>query len=240
MRNWSNCINQKGKGREGCVFTKRKQKQSGWVKKNNVFMKRILGSFLIIWIVCQKTFWQRDGYLLTKIFKWKKSPIVVDAQTLGPLSQDHGIHGIHLFMPCFFSLCQIIICMACSFQVISCNKPFFPFFWPFVICQILTRNLILIAVSGVPDFCTIFHFPPSVRPSQLFSIIWWFWPRKPYTFQKNSQNFAFSLLKSTPARKKYTTAGCGVVTNMSYVRRLCGFLFNIQQIQCLKLFWDIL
>ena len=33
------------------------------------------------------------------------------------------------------------------------------------------------------------------------------------------QNFVFSMLKSTPARKKYTTAGHVVVTNISYVRR---------------------
>ena len=28
-------------------------------------------------------------------------------------------------------------------------------------------------------------------------------------FAKFGQHFAFSMLKSTPARKKYTTAGCG-------------------------------
>ena len=32
------------------------------------------------------------------------------------------------------------------------------------------------------------------------------------------QHFAFSMPKSTPARKKYTTAGCVVVTNISYAR----------------------
>ena len=31
------------------------------------------------------------------------------------------------------------------------------------------------------------------------------------------QNFAFSMLKSTPARKKNPTAGCVVGTNISYV-----------------------
>ena len=31
-----------------------------------------------------------------------------------------------------------------------------------------------------------------------------------------AQNFAFSLLKSTPAQKKYTTVGCVVGTNISY------------------------
>ena len=38
-------------------------------------------------------------------------------------------------------------------------------------------------------------------------------------FAKNSkmgQNYAFSMLKCTLALKKYITAGCVVVTNMSY------------------------
>ena len=126
-----------------CFYKKRfirKQKQSGWVKKNNVFMKRILGSFLIIWIVCQKTFLAARRTSSNQNIPREKSPIVVDAQTLGPSSQDHGIHSIHVFMPWSFSLCQIIICLARSFQVISCNKLFFFFFWPCVICQMLTRK----------------------------------------------------------------------------------------------------
>ena len=35
---------------------------------------------------------------------------------------------------------------------------------------------------------------------------------------KTGQNYAFSLLKCTLARKKYTTAGCVVVTTMSYAK----------------------
>ena len=31
-----------------------------------------------------------------------------------------------------------------------------------------------------------------------------------------AQHFVFYILKSTPARKKYTTTGCVVVINMSY------------------------
>ena len=32
------------------------------------------------------------------------------------------------------------------------------------------------------------------------------------------QNFAFSMLKSTPARKKYAASGCVVGTNITYDR----------------------
>ena len=33
---------------------------------------------------------------------------------------------------------------------------------------------------------------------------------------KMGQNFAFSMLKSTPAQKKYIIAGCVVESNISY------------------------
>ena len=41
------------------------------------------------------------------------------------------------------------------------------------------------------------------------------------------QNFAFSMLKSTPASKKYTTTGCVVVT-MSYEKGLTNLIFTLQ------------
>ena len=47
---------------------------------------------------------------------------------------------------------------------------------------------IVFTVSGLPEYCSIFQFPPFVHPfakgvtSQLFGIIWWFWPWRPHIF----------------------------------------------------------
>ena len=44
---------------------------------------------------------------------------------------------------------------------------------------------------------------------------------------KTGKNFMFFLLKRTPAWKKYTTAGCVVVTNISYAQRFIHFCISI-------------
>ena len=57
-------------------------------------------------------------------------------------------------------------------------------------CTSLNKWGLVIAVSGLTEHCSIFHFPPpsSVRSSvtgvtsQLSLIIWWFRPWKPYIF----------------------------------------------------------
>ena len=46
-----------------------------------------------------------------------------------------------------------------------------------------------------------------------------------------------SMLKSTPARKKYTTAGCVVVTNISYV--CTGKLSSLISRDNISVFWDL-
>ena len=37
------------------------------------------------------------------------------------------------------------------------------------------------------------------------------------------------MLKSTPARKEYTTTGCVIVTNVSYEKGLTNFTCTLQQ-----------
>ena len=47
---------------------------------------------------------------------------------------------------------------------------------------------IVFAVSGLPEHCTIFHFPyvcsfvTGVTSQLFFSVFWWFRPWKPYIF----------------------------------------------------------
>ena len=54
------------------IHQKSERKEKQCEKKNNVSLKRIFGSFLIIWIVCQKTFWQRHRLLPYMRFVNKK------------------------------------------------------------------------------------------------------------------------------------------------------------------------
>ena len=120
----------------------------------------------------------------TKIFKWEKKSYCCWCSNARPImsrprySWYSCIHALVIFIMSDHHLLG---------RFISSNQlqqTFFSFFsglvWSVKFWQ---ENLILIAVSGLPKFYTIFHFPPSVRPSQLFSIIWWFRPWKPYIFQ---------------------------------------------------------
>ena len=69
----------------------------------------------------------------------------------------------------------------------------------------------LAGALGTPDICpfkyntTLFRFVKNTPNLRKFA-----------KNSKTGQNYALSMLKCTFALKKYTTAGCVVVTNMSY------------------------
>ena len=71
-------------------------------------------------------------------------------------------------------------------------------------------------IAAIPDICPFWYTATLFRPVHQKV-------RKLATKQPNlvkmGQNFAFSMLKSTPARKKYATSGCVVGTNITYDRR---------------------
>ena len=66
--------------------------------------------------------------------------------------------------------------------------------------------------GGIPHICQFWYTATLFRLVKIRQYV----RKYPEKIAKTGQNYAFSLLKSTPAREKYTTGGCVVVTNMSY------------------------
>ena len=61
----------------------------------------------------------------------------------------------------------------------------------------MAMEKLIVSISGICQFTTPHYFGQKVRR---------FATKKP-EMAKKGQNFAFSMPKSTPVRKKYTTAG---------------------------------
>ena len=79
---------------------------------------------------------------------------------------------------------------------------------------------------GLHQFSTIVAIPTHICPFWYTTTLFRFVKNTPkgaticeHIAAKTGQKYAFSMLKSASAQKKYTTAGCVVVTKVSYEHR---------------------